>query len=125
MPTASEPWGDGPPELGPLVVCLCGSTRYKEAFEAANRAETLAGRIVLTVGFFGKREATQPSEEVKRALDELHLQKVEMADEILVLDVDGYIGESTSHEIAHARLMGKRVRYLSLEEQPRKSKEGA
>ena len=71
----------------PKVVCLCGSTRFREAFERAARQETLAGKIVLSVGLFGHAEGMDMSGPVKKMLDELHLRKIDMADEVLALDV--------------------------------------
>lgn len=112
---------DYAPALGgprPKIVTLCGSTRFKEAFEQAERDETLAGRIVLTVGLFGHDEGLdmgtddQPSD-VKAMLDEVHLRRIDMADEVLVVsDASGYFGASTKREIAYARDQGKPVRYL-------------
>lgn len=97
----------------PIVVCLCGSTRFMEAFQAANLSETLAGRIVLTVGCNTKSDAMLGiSDEVKAKLDELHKRKIDMADEILVLNVGGYVGSSTRSEIDYAVAQGKRVRWL-------------
>jgi hypothetical protein len=103
---------------GPTIVCLCGSTRFYEAFQRANYDETMAGRIVLTVGFYlhaphVRHEASfMATPEDKLRLDELHKRKIDLADEILVLNVGGYIGESTSSEIAYAEAHRKRVRYL-------------
>jgi hypothetical protein len=101
-----------PRRQAPAVVCLCGSTRFKTAFEEANRRETLAGRIVLSVGVFGHCEAAPLRAEIKAVLDELHLSKIDRAEEILVINVNGYVGESTRREIAYAEAQGKRVRYL-------------
>lgn len=98
--------------MQPTTVCLCGSTRFKEAFEKAERDETLAGKIVLTVGLFGHLEGLDMSGSTKQMLDELHLRKIDKADEILVINVGNYIGESTRREIDYARNNGKRVRYL-------------
>lgn len=97
----------------PTIVCLCGSTRFMEAFQAANLIETLAGRIVLTVGCDTKSDAMLGLDsEVKVQLDELHKRKIDLADEIMVLNVGGYIGSSTRNEIAYATAHGKRVRYF-------------
>jgi hypothetical protein len=76
----------------PKIVCLCGSTRFKEAFERANREETLSGKIVLSVGMFGHSEGLDMSGPVKAMLDRLHLCKIDLADEVLVLNVGGYVG---------------------------------
>ncbi len=98
----------------PVIVCLCGSTRFKQAFVEANFRETMAGRVVLSVGWFSHADGHiyTPTPTEKAALDELHLRKIDMADEVLVLNVGGYVGESTAREIAHARRNGKLVRYL-------------
>jgi hypothetical protein len=97
----------------PTVVCLCGSTRFSEAFRQANLNETLAGRIVLSVGCDTKSdEALHLGPGVKALLDELHKRKIDLADEILVLNVDDYIGESTMSEIEYAEAHGKRIRFL-------------
>lgn len=99
----------------PKIVCLCGSTRFKDQFEQANKAETLAGKIVLSVGFFGHSDAAPPTEEQKKLLDELHLEKIRLADEVLFLNVDGYIGSSTKRELAYAVYSGKKIRFLEPE----------
>ncbi len=96
----------------PTIVCLCGSTKFRDAFFKANFDETMAGRIVLSVGFFHHIESYTPTLQEKEALDNLHLRKIELADEVLILNVDGYIGISTSRELNYAAGLGKRVRYL-------------
>lgn len=96
----------------PVIVCLCGSSRFKDAFVEANRSETLAGRIVLSIGMFGHHEGLDMNGPVKKMLDELHFHKVMLADEVLVLNVGGYVGESTRREINHAESLGKPIRYL-------------
>ena len=92
-------------------VCLCGSTRFKEQFEEATKVETRAGNIVLTVGFFGHADGIELSRKEKARLDALHMMKILESDEILVIDVDGYIGESTEREIEFALLVGRPVKY--------------
>ena len=102
----------------PKIVCLCGSTRFFRQFVEANSRETLKGNIVLSVGCFihaiseayGAELAL--TAEQKITLDELHLRKIDMADEVLVLNVGGYIGSSTRDEIAYAKDHGKPLRYL-------------
>lgn len=103
----------------PTVVCLCGSTRFSHAFREANLRETLAGRIVLSIGCDLRSDHELWSdldetaiEKIKTGLDELHKCKIDLADEILVLNVGGYIGDSTRSEIAYAIAHGKPVRWL-------------
>lgn len=70
----------------PRVVCLCGSTRFADAWRDANRVETLAGRIVLSVGLLGHEEGIDMNGPIKAMLDQLHLRKIDLADEVLVLN---------------------------------------
>lgn len=98
------------------IITLCGSTRFKEQFLEAQRRLTLDGNIVISVGLFGHsgdEEVWKPG--VKEMLDDMHLRKIDLADEIFVINVGGYVGESTRREIAYDKQMGKRVTYL---EQP-------
>lgn len=103
----------------PTIVCLCGSTKFIDAFRKANLDETLAGRIVLSIGcdmrsdadLFANRTDTDLTA-VKADLDELHLRKIDLADEVLVLNVGGYVGESTRREIDYACGLGKPIRWL-------------
>ncbi|MGE0412000.1 MAG: hypothetical protein AB7I98_03990 [Verrucomicrobiales bacterium] len=109
-----------PPSF-PTVVCLCGSTRFAEAFREANLRETLAGKIVLSVGCDTKSDADlialgELTPEKKAELDELHKRKIDLAEEILVLNVGGYIGDSTRSELAYAQAGGKRIRWLVIDE---------
>lgn len=85
----------------PQVICLCGSTRHLAAFLDWQRVLTLHGVIVLTIGVV-LRGKDDDAEKTGRELDELHRRKIDMADAVLVLDVDGYIGSSTKGEIAYA-----------------------
>lgn len=109
----------------PIIVCLCGSTRFKDEFVAANLRETLAGKIVLSIGCDMRTDAeifgmlspdqeTWPEEtkDIKKRLDELHFRKIELADEVLILNKNGYIGYSTRNELNHAKRLGKVIRYL-------------
>lgn len=103
----------------PRIVCLCGSTRFSQAYQQANLQETLAGRIVLTIGCDMRSDAAlfasmlpEELDVIKRNLDILHCRKIDLADEILVLNVDGYIGQSTRNEIEYAKQQGKHIRYL-------------
>lgn len=95
----------------PVIVCLCGSTRFMKEFYDANMRETLDGKIVLTVGMSSHGDC-KPTSEQKVLLDKLHFRKIDLCDEILVLNVGGYIGESTKNELEYARKNGKTIRYL-------------
>ena len=95
------------------IVTLCGSIRFKEQFLEAQKRLTLEGSIVISVGLFGHSgddDVWKPG--VKEMLDDMHLRKIDLADEIFVINVGGYIGESTKREIAYAEKTGKTVNYL-------------
>ena len=86
----------------PEIVCICGSTRFTEEMLAANRDLTFAGVIVVAPGVFPHRETAEKiTDEQKTALGALHLRKIDLADRVLVINPGGYIGESTSREIAY------------------------
>ena len=94
------------------VITLCGSTRFKDAFIEAQKRLTLEGNIVISVGLFGHSGDDEVwTEGTKAMLDDMHLRKIDMADEIYVINVGGYIGSSTRREIEYAETTGKPVRY--------------
>ena len=97
---------------GRKIVCLCGSTKFKEAFERGNKEETAKGNIVLTVAMFGHLEGLDMSSDIKKTFDEVHFDKILLADEIFILNVGGYIGESTKNEIEYAIQNKKQIKYL-------------
>jgi hypothetical protein len=97
----------------PKIICLCGSTRFADTFNRINRELTLMGYIVLSVGcHIHSDKELQITMEQKIQLDELHKRKIDLADAVMILNVDYYIGESTKSEISYATKMGKRVGYL-------------
>lgn len=99
------------------VITLCGSTRFKDEFMKAQRDLTLKGNIVISVGLFGHAGEWDNMDEetinkTKEMLDDMHKRKIDMADEIFVINVGGYIGSSTKSEIEYATKTGKKVNYL-------------
>lgn len=106
--------------MKPRIICLCGSTRFYSKFQEVNFRETMAGNIVLTVGFYPHARPLYSGEntgnvgitpEQKVALDELHKRKIDLADEVIILNVDGYIGESTMSELLYAQKHNKVIRF--------------
>jgi len=102
----------------PNIVCICGSTQYWQEFQDAAEQEILKGNIVLSVGIpYRDGNPTYDShspegrEYTKECLDYLHKRKIDLADEVLVLNVDGYIGDSTRSEIEYALKHNKPIRY--------------
>ena len=95
------------------VITLCGSTRFKEQFIEMQKKLTLEGNIVISVGAFGHCGDNEVWTDGKKAmLDRMHLAKIDLADEIFVINVDNYIGDSTRNEIEYAKSKGKKVRFL-------------
>lgn len=102
------------------VITLCGSTRFKEEFMKAQKDLTLQGNIVISVGLFGHSGDSEVWENMdegtltktKEMLDDIHKRKIDMSDEIFVINVGGYIGESTRSEIEYAKQTNKKVNYL-------------
>lgn len=95
------------------VITLCGSTKFKEQYLEAQKRLTLEGNIVISVALFGHSGDDEVwAEDTKAMLDDMHNRKIDMADEIFVINVGGYIGESTRNEIAYAESQGIDVRYL-------------
>lgn len=95
------------------VITLCGSTRFKDAFLEAQKRLTLEGNIVISVGLFGHSGDEEVwTEGMKEMLDDMHRAKIDLADEIYVINVGGYIGESTRGEIEYAQRNHKPVNFL-------------
>ena len=102
------------------VITLCGSTRFKDEFMEVQKRLTLEGNIVISVGLFGHsgdQEVWDGMDEgtlskTKEMLDDMHKRKIDMADSIYVINVGGYIGDSTRSEIEYANKCGKKIAYL-------------
>jgi hypothetical protein len=95
------------------IITLCGSTRFRDEYLAEQKRLTLEGNIVISVGMFGH----SGDDEVwwantKVMLDDMHKRKIDLSDEIFVINPGGYIGESTRSEIEYAEKTNKPVRYL-------------
>ena len=94
------------------IITLCGSIKFKDEFMKLQEKLTLDGNIVLTPNFFNNIKKEEIDLATKKMLDEMHKQKIDMSDEIYVVNFGGYIGESTKNEIEYAKTKGKKVSYL-------------
>jgi hypothetical protein len=90
------------------IITLCGSTKFRSEFQQVQKELTLKGNIVISVGEFESIITT----EIKIMLDDMHKRKIDMSDEIFVINKGKYIGESTKGEIEYAIKTGKIVNYL-------------
>ena len=88
----------------PLVITLCGSTKFKDEFLEWDRKLTLAGAIVLKPGVF-HHSGDAMSDAQKTELDKLHKHKILMSDLVFVINKDNYMGESTCSEIDFANML--------------------
>ena len=93
----------------PKVVTLCGSTRFREDFEAMAAQLTLDGYIVLMPHVWVHDTDVEISAEAKLKLDELHLHKIDLADEVIIVAPKGYVGASTQKELDYATRIGKEI----------------
>ena len=102
------------------VITLCGSTRFKNEFMEVQKKLALEGNIVISVGLFGHsgdQEVWDGMDEgtfskTKEMLDDMHKRKIDMSDSIYVINVGGYIGDSTRSEIEYAEKHDKKIEYL-------------
>jgi len=90
---------------------LCGSTKFRSEFERLNKEFSLQGWCVFTC-VWGDPEDGFPPEDEKTKFDEVHLRKIKLSEMVYIINVGGYIGESTSREISYAISQGKELRWL-------------
>lgn len=107
--------------LRPPIICICGSNRFTVELREARRTLTLLGNIVigaevdLSEDYFSRDFKQRELDEMKEELDRLHLRKIDLADEVYIVNVGGYMGESTRNELAYAQAHGKTIRYFQPE----------
>lgn len=95
------------------VITLCGSTKFKDDFIREQKRLSLEGNIIISVGMFGHSGDNEVwDNDTKEMLDDMHKRKIDMSDEIFVINKDGYIGSSTKSEIEYAVAHGKKVNYM-------------
>lgn len=99
-----------------MIITLCGSSKFEQEFKLANAYLSLKGNVVISLGIFGHSNKIEFEEEQKILLDNIHKQKIDISDEIFVIDVNEYVGISTKSEIDYAMIRMMNVRYWSKEE---------
>ncbi len=100
------------------IICYCGSLRFKKQFEQAEFYSVIRGEIALLpcCMYVDIEREHGAGSAYKLKADELHKRKIDICDEVHVLNVDGYIGNSTRSEIEYAESIGKPVTYLEVGE---------
>lgn len=103
------------------IITLCGSSKFKQTFHEIEAKLCLEGNIVLSMNLFGHADNLDVFKpKTKSMLDDIHRQKIIMSDKIFVINVGGYIGESTKSEIEFAKRYNIAVEYLEDPESSRK-----
>ena len=104
------------------IICLCGSTKFTDQMLVKQWELTKQGYVVLSWcalpdWYFCRLDKSHigDQEGVKEIVDEIHKRKIDLCDEVLVLNIGGYVGKSTRSEIDYAKAIGKRVIYLEAE----------
>ena len=100
------------------VVTLCGSTRFKEDFERVQKELTLSGYIVIPLAIYSQYDETELTDEQKQMLIEMQYRKIDISDEIYVINKYGYIGSDTMKEIEYAESRHRRIRYMEDNNKP-------
>lgn len=95
-----------------MKIALCGSAKFEKEFHDWDEALTLAGHVVYGLAVYPSSKGNKKdwySESAKQTLDLCHLAKIEESDAVVVINVGGYLGESTHREVEWARIRGKTI----------------
>ena len=95
------------------VITLCGSTKFQDDFIREQKRLSLEGNIVISVGLFGHgddKDVVTP--EIKEMLDDMHKRKIDLADEVFVINKNSYVCSSTQSEIEYAQNLGKKINFM-------------
>jgi hypothetical protein len=94
-------------------VAICGSMRFVEDMIEVQKHLSYQGVIVLMPSFTLASPGTvHIPAEIKKQFAEMHRERIDMADEIFVVNVGGYFGSDTDKDIEYAESVGKPVKYL-------------
>ncbi len=93
------------------IITICGSLKFKNEMLKVARKITIAGDLVITP-IFPIDDNDKITEEEKNIFDSAHKEKIKLSDAIFVVNVNGYIGESTKNEINYAKSLNKEILYL-------------
>ena len=95
------------------IICLCGSLRFKKTFGAIELMYVLRGYIVLTpCCMYVDAQRTDTYMEHKEQFDKMHKAKIDIADEVYIINENGYIGESTMSELEYASSLKKKIIFM-------------
>lgn len=94
------------------IITLCGSSNFKKEFRKIEKKLTLKGNLVISLNVFFHYDNIKLTNSQKKMLDKIHLRKIDLSDEIFVINKNGYIGLSTIKEIIYAKKLNKIIKYL-------------
>ena len=94
------------------IITLCGSTKFKKEFEQVQKKESLKGNLVISLGIFSHYDEIPLSNKTLNMLIQVHFKKIDLSDEIYIINPGGYIGISTCDEIYYAISTHKKIRWL-------------
>ena len=99
------------------VVTLCGSPKFKREFLDAYNNLTVAGYIVISATHSDISELCDGADlytiaQTRKKIKDMYKRKIDMSDELYVINAGGFIGEDTKLQIAYAKEHGKMVRYF-------------
>lgn len=95
------------------IITVCGSYQFKKEMTEITEKMALKGNCMLTPIELTKSDKEAYTEEEAFMLDQMHKEKIKLSDAILVVNVNGYIGNSTKSEIAFAKLQNKEIMYYT------------
>ena len=92
------------------IVTICGSVRFKE--DMMKIRDSLMPDVWVMLPENMEMDIQKIDMDVKSKMDDLHLKKIELADEVIIINIDGYIGQSTALEMHYAKSLGKPMKFL-------------
>lgn len=96
------------------IITVCGSLRfYKEMMEITEEMELQGNCMLVPIYNPARPNKDDFTKEDALTLDKMHKEKIKLADAILVVNVDGYIGNSTKSEIEFAKSLNKEILYYT------------
>lgn len=93
------------------IITICGSLKFKNEMMKVAEQLALEGDCVITPVYPTEENYTRTDEQIEN-LKNVHFKKIDLSDAIYVVDVNGYIGESTKLEIEYAQSKNLEIFYL-------------
>ena len=95
------------------IITVCGSYKFKDEMIEMTEKLTIMGKCILTPNELTRHGKDAYTKDEALMIDKMHKEKIKLSDAILVVNVNGYIGNSTNSEIEYAKLLNKEVLYYT------------